>query len=338
MPTQKDIAEQLGVSVSLVSRVLSGKAGDIGITGDTIRKVQLVAGELGYVPSAAARVLKGATAQTIGVVVFDFEDPFFGPIIGELQRLAHREHYALALAGFEGRQVHPDDLTSLLRYPLDGLIIVGSEPVASWIDPFLRQGMPVVRIGRGAGGEPVHNIGVDHAFGIRSALKHLRGLGHDTVGAVFASPMAHRQRFEGFEAVAASEGLEARSGWTATGGSNVMTAGEMACSRLLEENPADLPSAIMASSDLVAMGAIKVLHGHGMRIPGDISVVGFDDIPIARLCHPALTTIRQPVIDMVAAAFALVGEGAGAERGSADQFLRPELVIRESTAKPRSKP
>ena len=99
--SQKDIARRLGVSVALVSRALSGKAEAIGVSAATVERIRTEAARVGYIPNASARLLRGAPSRTLGVVVLDFEDPFFGPIVGELQRLAHQHGYSLVLGGFE---------------------------------------------------------------------------------------------------------------------------------------------------------------------------------------------------------------------------------------------
>lgn len=334
MATQKNIADTLGVSVSLVSRALSGKAGMIGITDETVRKVHETASQLGYVPNVAARVLKGGASLTIGVVVFDFEDPFFGSIIGNLQRLAHREQLSLILAGFERRNVHAGDLDPLLRHRLDGLIVVGSEPVSSWVDSFVEQGVTIVRIGTGPGPEPFHRVGVDNEAGVRVALRHLHALGHRTVGTLAAPILPHRRRIKGFHQLAQEEGVQHREEWSFTAGDSVFDAGEAACTAMVERLGDKLPTALFASSDLVAMGAINVLTNRGFRVPDDVSVIGFDDIPFARLSNPSLTTIRQPVDRLTDEAFNLVQQGCANIKEPMAITLKPELIARDSTCAP----
>lgn len=332
MTTQKDIADKLGVSTSLVSRVLAGKASEIGITEDTARRVTETAQALGYVPNVAARILKGASSLTIGVVVFDFEDPFFGAIIGNLQRLAHREQLSLLLVGLERKQVRSHDLDPLLRHRLDGLIVVGSEPVASWVDTFRERGMPIVRIGTGPGEDAFSRVGVDNEAGLEAALLHLHALGHRSVG-VLAAPIApHRRRFQHFARLAGSAGLRADPRWMVTAGTSVHDAGEAAASELLDQG-GPWPTALMTSSDLVAMGAMKVLAERGLHVPRDFSVIGFDDIPVARLAIPPLTTVRQPLEELTATAFALVSQPPADPAGTIIS-LTPELILRASTAIP----
>lgn len=333
MATQKDIANKLGVSVSLVSRALSGKAAEIGVTEKTVQRIHAAAEKMGYVPSAAARVLKGASSQTIGVVVFDFEDPFFGPIIGELQRLAHAKAYSLVLVGFERRHVDRNDLEPLIRHNLDGLIVVGSEPVVSWLEPFRNRDIPIVRIGSGPSKEPVHIVGVDQEKGIREGLSYLQEFGHKKVGFVGATLRVHQYRYEIFQQCVTDLGLVHDSDWVALHSDSAVDAGEGACNMLLEKCGMKLPTALMASSDLVALGVIKNLQANSINVPVDMSVLGFDDMPLARLMTPALTTIRQPVPIMAKKAFEWICRGREANEGAEiDSMLPLELIIRDSVS------
>ncbi|HKL20692.1 MAG TPA: LacI family DNA-binding transcriptional regulator, partial [Tichowtungia sp.] len=150
--SQKQIAEKLGVSIALVSRVLSGKASEIGIAPQTIERVLSTAQEMGYVPSAAALALKGKATRTLGVVVYDFNDPFFGALIEQLQMRAHEHGYSLMLAGFLNRIPDEKDLQPLHKHALDGLIVIGTDLHADWLRDF--EHLPVARIGHGAADEP----------------------------------------------------------------------------------------------------------------------------------------------------------------------------------------
>ena len=145
--SQKKIAEKLGVSIALVSRVLSGRAIEIGISPDTIDRVLETSREMGYVPSAAARALKGKATQTIGIVVYDFKDPFFSAMVEQLQMQSRQLNYSLVLTGFLQRIPDQKDLQLLHKHALDGLIIIGSALDSSWLNEFSH--IPKVRIGHG---------------------------------------------------------------------------------------------------------------------------------------------------------------------------------------------
>ena len=144
---QKQIAEKVGFSISLVSRVLSGHADEIGIAPQTIKAVEEAAHQMGYIPNAAALSLKGKSTRTIGVVVYDFKDPFFGTVVHHLQALAFEEGYTLVLAGFRNRVPDDRDLQPLLKFNLDGIIAVGSDLSEDWMSRF--DSLPRARIGVG---------------------------------------------------------------------------------------------------------------------------------------------------------------------------------------------
>lgn len=330
MPTQKDIADQLGVSVSLVSRVLSGKAREIGVSEDTIQRVEAAVKKHGYVPSAAARILKGAPTRTLGVVVVDFEDPFFAPVIGALQRRAHAAGYSLVLAGFERRQVSTADIQPLLKHGLDGLVIVGSHDETAWLDPFLERPLRAVRIGTGPATDRVAEVHMDEAGGIGLLLDHLTQLGHRSLAFLGANTAIHRTRLELFRAAATDRGLSAPSDWQLLADRPVGEAGEQGGRELFRSRAGSRPTALVAASDIVAAGALAALNEAGLRVPDDCSVAGFDDIPLAHLLRPALTTLAQPVDELAAAALMLALNPTEPVPGP--QAFR--LVPRASTAPP----
>jgi len=333
--TQRDIARKLQVSVSLVSRVLSGKARHIGIRPETILRIRETARAMGYVPSAAALSLKGASTKTIGVVVYDFDDPFLGLLIGELQRQSHRQHYSLILVGFEQRRVEQRDLLPLHKYRLDGLIVLGSEDPGAWTREFAENGLPMVRIGAGPRCARVPDVRVDAEHGIRILLTHLADLGHRRFGFVGASPTVHTDRFAVFLRLAQAMGLRAHADWSAISNRPLPQAGMEAGQSLVKKSGGNLPTALLASSDIVALGTIRALTERGLSVPGDVSVVGFDDIPLAELVTPALTTVRQPIAEMAEASFNLLFHDPSGDRDRST-VARPELVVRESSAPPRT--
>ena len=145
--TQKDIATKLGVSTSLVSRVLSGQAHKIGVHQSKIDEIMRVAKELNYVPSPAALALRGKKSNTIGVISYDFRTPFFSELIAEIQELTHDKDYSLLLVGFLNRHPTFSDLLPLYKHFVDGIIILGSFGDLSWTDAFGET--PIARIGHG---------------------------------------------------------------------------------------------------------------------------------------------------------------------------------------------
>ena len=294
---QKQIAEKMGVSIALVSRVLSGKASEIGIAPDTIDRVMKAAREMGYVPSAAALTLKGKSTRTIGVAVYDFNDPFFGALIKQIQVQAHEHNYSLILAGFLSRIPDEQDLLALHKHSIDGLIVLGSETEACWLDDF-RQ-LPVARIGHGSDMENSVRISVDEEDAARQLVEHLAARGRDRLVCISGSLSPYPLRQNALKKAAASAGLRFSS--VLSEEKDPFIAGLQAARNLLGTGlNAD---ALVCATDQIAMGSLHALAGAGIDIPGRVAVTGFDDIPAASQFIPPLTTIRQPLTEMVHAAF-----------------------------------
>lgn len=291
---QKQIAQRLGVSITLVSRVLSGRAREVGIAEATIARVFAAAEEMGYVPSAAARTLKGKATNTIGVVVYDFKDPFFGEIIEQLQAQAHENGYSLVLAGFQGRVPAPSDLAPLRKHAIDGLILLGSDDHAAWLGDF--GDLPVARIGHGSAGEASVRIAIDEEDAARQMLAFLRETGRYRV--VFAGQQlpANRLRLRAFESQAPAYGIRVREWLEAA---RAFGTGRLVAEAVLAEGGAD---AIVCANDTIAMGALRALHDAGAAL----AVTGFDDIPAAAQFIPPITSLRQPIEAMARRAFQAV--------------------------------
>jgi LacI family transcriptional regulator len=330
--TQKDIARHLGVSVTLVSRALGGKAREIGAAASTVETIRQAATEMGYVPNANARILKGAPTRTLGVVVYDFQDPFLGVIIGALQRLAHANDHSLVLAGFEQRRVQPRSLMPLTKHGISGLVIVGSGSDDAWLGNFIARQLPVARIGDSP--DATHaRVAVDGEGGIRLLLEHLRSRGVRRAGFVSDLHPAHRERLRCFAQLAGEFGLETRAAWQVTRAESGTEAGLRGTREILGASPdRQRPEAIVGASDAIAIGALRALAEAGVNVPREMAVTGFDDLPFSDSLSPALTTVRQPVLELARTAFDWVSADAPAApaRGNPRVLLPGELVIRES--------
>ncbi|WP_372796837.1 LacI family DNA-binding transcriptional regulator [Pontiella sp.] len=312
--SQKQIAERVGVSIALVSRVLSGKAREVGIAEATIAKVMKAAEEMGYVPSAAALTLKGKSSNTIGVVVYDFKDPFFGAMIEELQSQAHGRGYSLVLAGFQQRIPEAADLAPLLKHAIDGLIILGSEDDSEWMKAF--RDIPVVRIGHGRAEEQTVRMSIDEDDAADQLLRYLSGQGLHKLAFIHEHFAAHRVRFQALEKRAEAYGCSVRrvlsDGWA-------FEAGRKETEAILAANGIE---AIVCATDKIAMGALHAMHDADRRLP----VTGFDDIPAAAQFLPPITTIRQPYVEIAAKAF----EAAVEPASTGMMLFKGELKVRKS--------
>jgi len=330
MTTQKDIAEKLGVSVALVSRALSGKAEAIGVSAATVRRIRAEAERRGYIPNASARLLRGAPSRTLGVVVYDFADPFFGPFIDELRRLAHAAGHSLVLVGIEDRRVESRDLLPLLKHGVGGVIILGSSDDARGFELFAARQLPMARIGHGPAQDAAFTVHVDERAGMAAVLEHLAKTRRTTVGFLGGLHPAQEERFEHFRAGLKAAGLSSQPNWQVFSAEALMQAGYAAGRQLLAQNRRALPMALVAGSDVVALGALRALAEAGLSAPKDVAVTGFDDIPVAQLVAPALTTVRQPIARMARLAFDAVARTGEARPTIRHAVCLPALVVRES--------
>lgn len=325
--TQKDIAKKLGVSPSLVSRALAGTAEGIGADPDTIQRIQQQATALGYVPNAAARQLRGTGQPALGLIAADLEDPFFGPAVAEVIRQSHRTGYALTLAGFERREPGLSDVNLLLQHDLKGLLILGGGAL-NWAKPFVDRHIPVVRIGRGTASPGVWEVKLDEAKAAELIVHHLLQLGHREFAFVGALVETHEQRLRLVRDVLRQHHFSIRSTWAQLASTDVLEAGMAGVEQMARAHRDEWPTAIICSSDTVALGVLRALTIRGLRVPEQVSVTGYDDLALTRLTSPQLTSIRQPLPDMVQEALQLV-------RG--EKSLRslvphpPQLITRAST-------
>ncbi|OGV57095.1 MAG: hypothetical protein A2X49_07685 [Lentisphaerae bacterium GWF2_52_8] len=330
MITQKDIARKLGISPSLVSRALCGTARDIGASEETVRRIREEAQRLNYAPNAAALTLRGAKSMTIGIVIKDFEDPFFGGMIGRLQELARENGFSLLLTGCPGVEGWDADMASLLRYQLDALIICGSDVCAPWIRAFSKKGLPIVQIGEGKNYPGVSRVEMDEEHGMALLLDLLQSLGHQHIGFIGGGTTPHKIRMHSLKRLMVKSGLPINSKIFVSLSAGRDT-GELAMGTLLDRAGKKLPSAVIAADDSMAQGALRRLHEAGLSVPLDISLTGIDDIPSARLMVPSLTSLKSPIDKMVRAAFKLVVESPGGK--ACVLRFKPELIKRESCAR-----
>ncbi|MBP7275839.1 MAG: LacI family DNA-binding transcriptional regulator [Kiritimatiellae bacterium] len=325
--TQKEMARRLGISASLVSRALSGTADRIGADPNTVRRIHQTARALGYVPSAAARQLRGAGQAVIGLAVADLQDPFFGPAVAEIITQFHRAGYALALTGFERRKADPADVELLLQHDLRALLLLGEGSLA-WTRRFKERKIPMVRLGRGPRAPGMEEIRHDETLGMTRVADHLIRLGHRRFALAGARQPVHENRLEQARKILVEHGIRRADCLTALGSGAVLTAGAEAADMISKRLGTNWPTAVICSSDAIAMGIIRGAGERGIPVPGRVSVTGYDDLALAELATPPLTSVRQPFSAMVAAALRRVQTGRPA--APAETFA-PELMIRGST-------
>jgi len=322
--TQKDIAKKMGLSPSLVSRVLSGRAREVAISEETIETVTRLAEEMGYVPNIAAQSLKGIPSRTIGVMVSYFNDPFFGQIIDTLLKYAKQLDYSVVLSGFEhSNEPSPRELRPLLKHQLDGVIIVGSSEHTDWIKSLADNDIPIAHVGHGPANEFSSRIAIDENKAMELILEHLKENKCSRIAYLGLNSLISHTRLAGIQDHVSPMGIKLAG--SSILGSDAQTGMPEVTDRLLADSP--LPEAIICATDKTALYLIDELKKRGFSIPKDIAVVGVDDIPFAHLSSPRLTTVRQPVVELVKLAF----DAVTTQSKPQEIILEPELIVRESS-------
>jgi DNA-binding LacI/PurR family transcriptional regulator len=335
--TMRDIAKAAGVSQSTVSRVLSGATSGVTIGPDTRDRVLAVAQDLGYRPNPLARGLRGASTMLLGVIVREIMDPFFATAIDAVTTEATARGYNVVLGHAHGRAAEAIALRGVLETRhCDAIVILGDvRDQPRLIDDLRASRVPAVALWQGSGLPGIATVNVDNRAGVVAALEHLTALGHRRVafiaGRLLGDIQARRTAYLEFMEQA---GLTVDDRYVRPA-SNDPARGAAAMEALMRLD--EPPTAVLASTDLLAIGALHAAQTMGRRVPDDVSVVGFDDIPLARYTVPSLTTVRMPVAAMAATAVRIALDDNGGEASGDDwpvHVLQPDFVIRASVAPP----
>lgn len=333
--TITDVATEAGVHPSTVSRVLGGKAATT-VRAETRRRVFDAADRLGYRPSALARSLRLQKTLTLGMLVPDITNPFFSSIIKGAENAARARGYNVILCNSEDEPaLEASCLQALREHEVDGILIASSQMADHTIDRLRAEGFPFVLLNRATRSEADMAVVVDNRAAAREAVRHLAGLGHARVGHL-AGPQRTTTgagRMEGYRDEVEALGLEDRPDLVVEATAFSVDAGYRAASTLLDGRAR--PTAVFAANDLIAIGLLQRLREAGARVPRDLSVVGFNDIPLAGLLEPALTTVRVPQSEMgVAGAGLLIDHLEGRPIDDVRITLPTQLVVRASTSAP----
>lgn len=329
-PTLEDVAQRAGVSRALVSLVMrrSPKVSDARRA-----RVLEAAAELGYRPNALARGLASRQTMTLGVLIHELRNPFYAEIMDGLTVRATDRGYRI-LIGTSGGASHGEAavLEMFLEHQVDGIVLLGSRLPAAAITR-VAASTAIVLVARGIRSPLVDSITNDEITGARLVISHLAGLGHRWITHVDGGRGAGAgARRAGYLRAMRERGLDA---FAATiHGDYTDSAGRDAASTLLESP--ELPTAVFTANDFVAAGLITELGRSGIAVPGDISVVGYDNTYLAGLHHISLTTVNQPRPTLGQQAVDLVIERIEGRTSPVHAQIAPTLVVRSSTAPPRA--
>jgi len=332
--TMQDIAEATGVSRSTVSRILNDAPLTVPIAQETRDRVLATARELGYRPNPLARALRGGPMMLLGAIVRDITDPFFAGAVEAVSIAARGHGYSIVLGLAHTRATEAYELAAVLEArQCDGILLLGDMGDQPRLLADLHAShVPVVAMWQGTSLDVVPGVQVDNRLGTEMAVEHLAGLGHRRIAFVGGRPLGDiRERQAAYaEAVGALLG-EVPPGYFQHV-ANTPEGGEAALGALLHVSPR--PTAIVASTDVLAMGVLRGALRRGVQVPDQLSVVGFDDIPMAKSTLPDLTTVRMPMAAMAAEAVALALESERRDGVAGPRVFPPTLVVRHSTAAP----
>ena len=323
----KDVAARAGVSIATVSHVMNGTRTTTQATRD---RVLAAVEELGYSQNQAARNLARGRSTLLGVIISDIRNPFFPEVTAAFQdqALLHDMDALVLNTNYDSHRTL-NSVKRLVGLQVPGIAILSSQIDPSIIDLLVKSGIPAVYLDLGHVAPLISNIVIDYEHGIAEALEYLTRLGHRRIAYVGGPLHLHsaRQRKKAFLDSAVEMGIEPDQTVDAD---FTVKGGYFASSRILSDS--DRPTAILAGNDLTAIGVLHRAYDGGLRVPDDVSVVGFDDILLAEYTQPALTTVAvpRPEIGRVAfeALWAMINDD---ERKGREYRVGTSLLIRQST-------
>ena len=344
-----EVARRAGVSTATVSRVINGTA---VVTPETAERVRQAIADLNFYPDTNARTLGSGRSSLFGLIISDITNPYFPELVKAFEDIAvqHGKEVLIANTNYDPiRMEHC--VIRMLQRKVDGVAILTSEMEERLIRGFSRRKIPLVFMdaltapGAGSIGSNVSIVRVNYESGVRAAIDHLLGLGHRDLG-FLSGPLtlsSARIRQDVFHRALQEHGLPANPAWVQEGDHRV-EGGHHAMQRILA-GPTR-PTAILASNDLTAIGAMGAIHEHGLRIPEDLSVMGFDGIELSGYMQPGLTTMLVPRGEVSTLAFrSLLQHHEGSDRnvgenersaGPREHIVEPSLLKRGSTASPKN--
>ena len=331
-PSIKDIARLARVSHPTVSRALQHSP---LVNLKTAERIRAIAAEYGYRPSAVARGLVTRRTRTIGLAVTTVSDPFTGEVVSGIEQAASDSGYSVFLADSNADPEREKKVVqTFAEQRVDGIIVTSSRVGALHLPLLAEMMVPIVLVNDQHPGPVTHSVLIANVDGMRKLTEHLTGLGHRRIAYIGdqSGYQSDTERIDGYQIGLAEAGIFARPEWIVHGNGKP-TAALTAMEQLLALD--EPPTAVCCYNDMTALGALHVIHAHGLRVPEDISVTGFDDLFLASYTHPPLTTIRQPMRQMGQLAMESLVKLMNGEESVQQIRVPAEMVVRASTGNVR---
>ncbi len=330
--TQSDVAQLAGVSQAMVSYVINNSP--LSIPEETRQRIKSAMTSLGYKPNITAQKLRTAKTTTIAGIIPDITNPFYSIFERGIQDIVDKENYDFIIYNTNGEaEKEQKVLNSLLQGRVDGVVGVFFHLTAKDLLPLLERAVAVVRLeamSKKAGDLPLDNIYIDNIKASKTAVNHLIQKGHSKIGFLASKKGPSGFRIQGYKLALLNNNIQPTEELISSG-SNNEDGGYSAMQRLLKlPSP---PTAIFATNDLMAMGAIVAIREAGLKVPEEIAVVGFDDIPSAKLLTPALSSVTQQQRQMGQRAAQILFERLNGEVPNQGRSIEMpyKLIIRESS-------
>ncbi|MDU9389447.1 LacI family DNA-binding transcriptional regulator [Pseudomonas sp. zfem002] len=330
MATIKDVAALAGISYTTVSHVLNKTR---PVSEPVRLKVEAAIAELDYVPSAVARSLKARSTATIGLLVPNSVNPYFAELARGIEDACERNGYCVILCNSDDDpQKQRSYLRVLLEKRIDGLVVASVGEDRDLLDSLSRVRTPMVIVDRALEGVNADLVRIDHEQGAYLATRHLLDLGHTDIACINGpeGTSVAKLRLAGFLRAMTEAGVTPREGRVVSSDFTSL-GGYGAAAQLLSHQR---PTAIFAGNDMIGMGVLRAAAERNITVPGELSVIGFDDIQMCQYVYPALTTVGQSIRELgEMAASLLLRRVSGQEVGLVEQrIVAPKIVLRESTA------
>src|SRR5256886_271892 len=326
----KQVAKKARVSTATVSRIINGSS---AVRPKTAQRVRQAIRALNYYPNTHARTLVSGRSRILGLIISDISNPFFPELVKGFEDVALQNNYEVILTNTNYDSTRMASCVQrMLERKAEGVAIMTSEMNRQLIDELSRRGVPIVFLDVGSVRNRISNICVDYAQGIHEAVDHLCALGHRRIGFISGplSLKSARTRRSSFLECLKQYDL-AKEDTLIVEGNHKIDGGELAMYRLLQLKRA--PTAVLTSNDLTAFGALRAIHHARLRVPEDVSIVGFDDIELSQFAQPPLTTIRLARTELGRIAFeALFRFLRGDSQKCAEFRIETHLVVRSSTS------
>jgi len=324
-----DVAEKAGVSIATVSKVINNTG---RISEKTRKKVWSIMEELDYQPSAVASALSGKSTFTIGLTLPDLANPYFAEIARAIEDQGRKYGFNVFMCSTDNDAHKEEEYYQLfMKKRVDGIIMVSRDKQNVIVKKILSEKVPLVMIAREFFSAPVTSVMVDDYYGGMQAGQHLLQQGHKRIAVIVENltELGSKERLRGCSDATKEAEAELKPSYILEGG-YTLDSGKAAMKELLELKKR--PTAVFACNDVLAIGAIQAVRESGLRVPEDVSIVGYDNTILATIVDPPLTTVAQPMQEIGERSVALLVEQIQSKESVRQRVvLMPDLVIRHST-------